>query len=143
MPSLLKQLGSSGIEELLKSIDRTSLNRNAPTVPLTINVSAANHSFEVSVPEGASLQGIVEGGDTELSDYLECACGGIMACSTCHVILEESLYRKLDPPCEAEQDMLDLAWGLSETSRLGCQLSVQKNYEGTSITIPEGVNNMF
>lgn len=46
---------------------------------------------------------------------IEGACGGEMACSTCHVILDEALYRKLPAKREEEQDMLDLAWGLTDT----------------------------
>lgn len=68
------------------------------------------------------------------------ACGGEVACSTCHVILDEKTYSSLPKPSEEEEgkyqlgllchiqnytlDMLDLAIGLSETSRLGCQVKV-------------------
>ena len=53
---------------------------------------------------------------------LEGACEGSLACSTCHVILEESVFDKLDEPSDDENDMLDLAFALTETSRLGCQV---------------------
>jgi ferredoxin, 2Fe-2S len=46
---------------------------------------------------------------------IEGACGGEMACSTCHVILDQELYDKLPKKTEEEQDMLDLAWGLQPT----------------------------
>jgi len=78
-----------------------------------------------------------------LSEYLECACGGNMACSTCHVIIDEESFAKLDPPCEAEQDMLDLAFEPTETSRLGCQITMSKELDGMTVYIPAGVNNMF
>ena len=57
-------------------------------------------------------------------------CGGELACSTCHVILEQSLYDALEEPDEEETDMLDLAWGLEDTSRLCCQIKVSKELEG-------------
>ena len=51
---------------------------------------------------------------------LEGACESSLACSTCHVILENDLYDDLEEPCEEEEDLLDLAYGLTHTSRLGC-----------------------
>lgn len=53
---------------------------------------------------------------------VEGACGGETACSTCHIILKPDVYAKLPPASEAEEDMLDLASGLTKTSRLGCQV---------------------
>lgn len=53
---------------------------------------------------------------------VEGACGGETACSTCHIILKPEVYSKLPPASEAEEDMLDLAAGLTKTSRLGCQV---------------------
>jgi 2Fe-2S ferredoxin len=78
-----------------------------------------------------------------LGEYLECACGGNMSCSTCHIILDEESYSKLDPPCRAELDMLDLAFGTTDTSRLGCNIIMSKELDGMTITIPSGVNNMW
>ena len=47
---------------------------------------------------------------------VEGACEGTLSCSTCHLILEKEPYDKIpDPLTEEEQDMLDLAFGLTET----------------------------
>lgn len=46
---------------------------------------------------------------------IEGACGGELACSTCHVVVPKSLYGILPPKTEEEDDMLDLAWGLTPT----------------------------
>ena len=51
---------------------------------------------------------------------LEGACEASLACSTCHVILEEGIYEGLPEAEEEEEDLLDLAYGLTYTSRLGC-----------------------
>lgn len=67
---------------------------------------------------------------------LEGACDGSLACSTCHLILEQELYDQLPPPEEEELDMLDLAFGLTDTSRLGCQLKVGPEFEGAKFTLP-------
>eukprot|EP00732_Lithocolla_globosa_P002144 Lithocolla_globosa_v1_NODE_1315_length_2677_cov_13.200229.p2 type:complete len:166 gc:universal NODE_1315_length_2677_cov_13.200229:1635-1138(-) len=73
---------------------------------------------------------------------LEGACEGSLACSTCHVILEEKLYSQLEEPSDEENDMLDLAFGLTDTSRLGCQVEISDLFEGTKITIPSATRNM-
>ena len=74
---------------------------------------------------------------------LEGACEGSLACSTCHVILEdESVYNSLPSAKEDEEDMLDLAFGLTKTSRLGCQILVTKNLEGTVFIIPQENRNI-
>ncbi|CAM9861910.1 unnamed protein product [Ascophyllum nodosum] len=65
------------------------------------------------------------------------ACGGELACSTCHVVLPKEYYDKLDEKDEEEDDMLDLAWGLTDTSRLGCQIKVTPELEGMLIKVPE------
>tara|TARA_B100001093_G_C26359945_1_gene814062 strand:+ start:35 stop:367 length:333 start_codon:yes stop_codon:yes gene_type:complete len=73
---------------------------------------------------------------------LEGACEGSLACATCHVILEDSFFNKLDEPSEDEEDMLDLAFGLTHTSRLGCQIIVSEELDGVKIKIPSGTRNM-
>lgn len=73
----------------------------------------------MEAPVGRSLLEVAHDNEIEL----EGACEGSLACSTCHVVVEdEDLFDKLGEPCEDELDMLDLAFGLTETSRLGCQV---------------------
>ncbi len=73
---------------------------------------------------------------------LEGACEGSLACATCHVILEENIYNKIDEPTEAEEDMLDLAFGLTHTSRLGCQIILTKELDGIRIKLPSATRNI-
>lgn len=73
---------------------------------------------------------------------LEGACEGSLACATCHVILEKDIYNKLDAPEEAEEDMLDLAFGLTHTSRLGCQIILTKELDGMRILLPSATRNI-
>lgn len=44
---------------------------------------------------------------------LEGACEGSLACSTCHVVVEETFYDQLPEPSDEENDMLDLAFALT------------------------------
>ena len=73
---------------------------------------------------------------------LEGACDGSLACSTCHLILTQEVFDSLDPPEEEEEDMLDLAFDLTDTSRLGCQIIVTKELDGMVARIPDGSNDM-
>jgi ferredoxin len=74
---------------------------------------------------------------------IEGACEGSLACSTCHVIVAPEWYKKLPPPSEDEQDMLDLAFGLTKTSRLGCQIVITKDLDGLVVSLPKEVRNMM
>lgn len=73
---------------------------------------------------------------------LEGACGGSLACATCHIILEQEVYDTLTPPEEAEEDMLDLAFGLEPTSRLGCQIIMTEALDGIKIRLPSASRNL-
>lgn len=82
---------------------------------------------EESCPEGMVIE--VEPGvsvcDAALQHGIEIehACEKSCACTTCHVYVREG-YDSLDPPEEAEEDLLDKAWGLEPDSRLSCQAIV-------------------
>jgi 2Fe-2S ferredoxin len=58
------------------------------------------------------------------------------------VILTKPFFDKVPEPSEAEEDMLDLALGLTKTSRLGCQVFAAANLDGMEVTLPKEVNNM-
>lgn len=73
---------------------------------------------------------------------LEGACEGSLACSTCHVIVDPNHYDKLKPASEEEEDMLDLAFGLTQTSRLGCQIVVSEELDGLEVSIPSASRNI-
>ncbi len=74
---------------------------------------------------------------------LEGACDGACACSTCHVILDAATYDALPPAKEEEEDMLDLAFGLTETSRLGCQVKLEPKHDGIVIRLPAATRNLY
>lgn len=74
---------------------------------------------------------------------MEGACGGSCACSTCHVIVDSTdAYDKMEEPTDDENDMLDLAFGLTETSRLGCQVKMSKDLDGLRVRLPSMTRNL-
>jgi ferredoxin, 2Fe-2S len=74
---------------------------------------------------------------------IEGACEGVMACSTCHVIVDPAFADRLPLPGEEEADMLDLAWGLSPTSRLGCQIVLTETLDGLVVRLPAETRNLL
>ncbi|XP_059644047.1 adrenodoxin-like protein 1, mitochondrial isoform X2 [Cornus florida] len=92
----------------------------------------------IKVPIGMSMLEAAHENDIEL----EGACEGSLACSTCHVIvMDMGYYNKLDDPTDEENDMLDLAFGLTETSRLGCQVIAQPELDGVRLALPPATRN--
>jgi ferredoxin len=74
---------------------------------------------------------------------MEGACGGSCACSTCHVIVEgEDYFDRISEASDDENDMLDLAFGLTETSRLGCQVEMSKELDGLVVRLPSATRNL-
>src|ERR1700710_1153809 len=74
---------------------------------------------------------------------IEGACEGSLACSTCHVIVDAGWFKKLETPTEDEEDMLDLAFGLTQTSRLGCQIVMTEELDGLTVRLPQSTRNMM
>jgi len=72
---------------------------------------------------------------------LEGACEGVMACSTCHVIVDAGDFGKLPPATEEEEDLLDLAAHATRTSRLACQIMLTEDLESLDVRIPSGATN--
>ncbi len=73
---------------------------------------------------------------------LEGTCEGQMACSTCHVIVDDADFARLPPASENEEDMLDLAAGATRTSRLSCQIWLTEALDGLTVRIPAEARNM-
>ncbi|XP_057711803.1 adrenodoxin [Corythoichthys intestinalis] len=86
---------------------------------------------------GDSLLDVVINEDLDFDGFG--ACEGTLACSTCHLIFDEDVYKKLGPVTDEEMDMLDLAYGLTDTSRLGCQICLSRSLEGMVARVPETV----
>ncbi|TSD84821.1 2Fe-2S iron-sulfur cluster binding domain-containing protein [Mycobacterium sp. KBS0706] len=108
-------------------------------MPRIIFIEPDGNRREIDAPAGLSIMEIAHKYDVDL----EGACEGSLACSTCHVIVEPDWYEKLLPAREDEEDMLDLAWGLTKTSRLGCQIIMNDDLDGLTVRLPGGSNNMM
>jgi ferredoxin len=91
-------------------------------------IDKSNQSHTFVVADGANLLDIAQANDIDV----EGACGGSCACSTCHVIVtSQDMY-----------DKIDLAFGLMETSRLGCQVEMTKELDGLTVRLPAATRNL-
>uniref|UniRef100_A0A8C3KYF3 2Fe-2S ferredoxin-type domain-containing protein n=1 Tax=Chrysolophus pictus TaxID=9089 RepID=A0A8C3KYF3_CHRPC len=90
--------------------------------------------------EGESLLEVVVNQNLAIDGFG--ACEGTLACSTCHLIFEKDAFQKLDAISDEEMDMLDLAYGLTETSRLGCQVRIKKLMDGLTVQVPVEVSDI-
>ena len=94
---------------------------------------------EVDAPVGYSVLEIAHKHAVDI----EGACEGSLACSTCHVIVDAGWFKKLASPTEDEEDMLDLAFGLTQTSRLGCQIVLTEALDGLVVKLPPATRNVM
>ncbi len=71
---------------------------------------------------------------------IEGACGGSMACATCHVYIHpdwtERVTAEDNEQSEEEEDMLDMAFDVRDTSRLGCQVKLNDALDGLVVALP-------
>lgn len=97
-----------------------------------ITFQTSNGEFAIDAPNGLSVMEVAKQNNIDI----EGACGGSLACATCHVIVDPSWYNRLDEVSEDEEDMLDLAFNLSPTSRLGCQIIMDDALDGLKVKLP-------
>eukprot|EP00286_Rhodomonas_abbreviata_P009505 CAMPEP_0181330758 /NCGR_PEP_ID=MMETSP1101-20121128/24100_1 /TAXON_ID=46948 /ORGANISM="Rhodomonas abbreviata, Strain Caron Lab Isolate" /LENGTH=174 /DNA_ID=CAMNT_0023440095 /DNA_START=188 /DNA_END=712 /DNA_ORIENTATION=- len=116
-----------------------SHDHDGPTVKITFLQEKDKKQITVDAPVGMNVLRVAQANEVELEGACECS----LACSTCHVILDGELFDSLEEPTDDENDMLDLAFGLTETSRLGCQITVTEEMEGALFKIPTATRNMY
>ena len=92
---------------------------------------------EVDAPAGSRLLEVAQAA----GQPLEGSCEGAMACSTCHVIVAAEDFDRLPPASDDEDDMLDLAAGLSRTSRLACQIVLSDDLDTLTVRMPGAVHD--
>jgi len=87
-----------------------------PTIKILPHAEYCPQGAEISAPAGTSICEALLDNDIAIEHACEMSC----ACTTCHVIVREG-FASLNPSDEAEDDLLDRAWGLEPQSRLSCQ----------------------
>ena len=108
-------------------------------MPTVTFIERGGKRRDIEAPDGLSLLEIAHRNGIDI----EGACEGCMACSTCHVIVDAAWLDRLPAPSEEEADMLDLAWGLTGASRLGCQIMLTEELDGLVVSLPAEVRNLL
>lgn len=101
-------------------------------------VSADGDEKTVEAEPGANLLALGQA----VGMPLEGTCEGQMACSTCHVVISKEWFDKLKPASDEEEDMLDLAAGVTSRSRLSCQIDLTEDLDGIEVRMPAQWNDM-
>lgn len=143
---LQQQIGKQSGEILKRSFQTSSitlhghLKKPNPGEELSITfITKEGDQKTFKVAEGDNLLDIAQANHLDM----EGACGGSCACSTCHVIVDPEYYDAIPEPDDDENDMLDLAFGLTETSRLGCQVVMTKELDGIRVALPTMTRNFM
>ena len=108
-------------------------------MPKLIFANKDGSRVEVDAPCGVSVMEIAHQNNIDI----EGACEGSLACSTCHVVVDPEDFDRLEGATEDEEDMLDLAFGLTHTSRLSCQIIMSEELDGLTVTLPAATRNMM
>jgi ferredoxin, 2Fe-2S len=108
-------------------------------MPRMIFVERDGTRREVDAPIGASVLEIAHRHGIDI----EGACEGSLACSTCHVVVDPEWYELLQAASEDEEDMLDLAFNLTQTSRLGCQIVMTEELDGLTVRLPAATRTLL
>lgn len=103
-------------------------------------IKANGERIQVNGKIGDSLLDVVVNNDIDLDGFG--ACEGTLTCSTCHLILKQEDFDRIpDKATDEELDMLDLAYDLTDTSRLGCQIILSKDLDGLEVKVPATIND--
>ena len=108
-------------------------------MPKMVFVERDGTRREVEAPLGLSVLEVAHRHGIDI----EGACEGSLACSTCHVIVDPEWYDLLKEASEDEEDMLDLAFNLTKTSRLGCQIVITEELDGLTVQLPAATRNLL
>lgn len=100
-------------------------------MPAITFITVDKQRITVDAKNGLSVMEVATGEDLAMP----AACGGNCACASCHVIIDDAWYDKLPAPSDEEEDLLDSAQDLTNTSRLSCQIPLTEDLDGLIISL--------
>eukprot|EP00924_Labyrinthula_sp_SR-Ha-C_P001808 snap_masked-scaffold_91-processed-gene-0.21-mRNA-1 protein AED:0.10 eAED:0.11 QI:0/0/0/0.5/1/1/2/0/167 len=141
VPTLSLKTSTNFQLKFIRNHGSSKFNPEKPSVTFYFLEKDGNKT-KIQANLGQNLLRVAQANDVELEGACECS----VACSTCHVILSDELFDKMEEEFEAtedEEDMLDMAFGLTDTSRLGCQLEITSSFENEVIKLPSATRNFY
>ena len=103
-------------------------------MPLVTYISFDGVHHEVDAPSGSTL---MQAAVDNAVPGIDADCGGGCACATCHVFVEQDWLGKTGSPEPMESSMLQLAEGVTDSSRLSCQITLDDSHDGLVVRMPE------
>jgi 2Fe-2S ferredoxin len=100
-------------------------------------ITYVTHDGETHKVEAEPGSTVMEAAVRNMVPGIEAECGGACACATCHVYVDDAWREKVGGPSPMEEDMLDFAYDVAESSRLSCQIKVTDELDGLVVRVPE------
>lgn len=122
----------------LSTVSAQSSERN---IHVNFRISKTHETIQALASPGESVLNIALR-ENAIRDHLECICGGVAACATCHVIVDEKSFSMLEAPQDFEMDIIDEVGG-QDRSRLGCQIKFSAALDGIELTVPAESKSLF
>ncbi|XP_020851770.1 LOW QUALITY PROTEIN: adrenodoxin, mitochondrial [Phascolarctos cinereus] len=130
--------GSAACPRASRSFTLSAPSRRSSEDKITIHfINRDGEKLTTQGKVGDTLLEVVVNNNLDIDGFG--ACEGTLACSTCHLVFEDHIFEKLEAITDEENDMLDLAYGLTDTSRLGCQICLTKSMNNMTVRVPEAV----
>lgn len=99
---------------------------------IRVTFQGSEETRTVEAADGARLLDVAQAD----GQPLEGTCDGDMACATCHIIVDPADFARLPPPSEEEEELLDLAYNATRTSRLACQIRLTEVLRTLTVKVP-------
>jgi 2Fe-2S ferredoxin len=101
-----------------------------------VKITYIEHSGKEHVVEAKAGMTVMEAAVKNMVPGIDAECGGACACATCHVYVDDAWAAAVGKPEEMEEDMLDFAFDVRDTSRLSCQITVTEDLDGLVVRVP-------
>ncbi len=100
-------------------------------------ITFIDHQGESRTVEAGVGDSVMEAAVSNDVPGIDADCGGACACATCHVYVANEWASVVGGADELEAEMLEVAEGVADTSRLACQIFVTEEMDGITVTTPE------
>lgn len=102
-----------------------------------VQVTYIEHDGTAHTVEADDGKSLMEVAVEKMISGIDGDCGGACACATCHIYVDEAWLSKVGEKSEMEASMLDFAEGVTEASRLACQITAGPGVDGIVVRLPE------
>ena len=100
-------------------------------------ITYIQHDGTEQTVDGLPGLSVMEADIKHMVPGIDADCGGACACATCHVYVEPEWQDKTGTRSSMEEDMLDFAFDVRDSSRLSCQIKITPGLDGLRVRVPE------